>query len=319
MLVLSEEEVQRRLSLDEVMASLEEMFSRDYTKTAQMPVRTHMQAFAGSTCLVMPCSDSALPGACVKVVTVRHGPVRRGSELNRDRVQADCFLLEPVSGKVCAVIAANYLTEARTAAASAIATKALARADARTLGIFGTGRQALAHLLLLRRDRRFERFLVCGSSQPRSENFAQSVATYHGLHVEPVDSATCARDSDVVCTCTNARTPIFDGSLIREGTHLNLVGGFQPDAREVDDFVVVRARIVVDSYGGALSEAGDLLIPLAQGVITNQHIVADLHEIVSGKVEGRRNSRDITLFKSVGFALEDLVVATLVYNRVLAE
>jgi ornithine cyclodeaminase len=307
MLVLSEEEVQRRLSLDEVMASLEEMFSRDYTKTAQMPVRTHMQAFAGSTCLVMPCSDSALPGACVKVVTVRHGPVRRGSELNGDRVQADCFLLEPVSGKVC------------TAAASAIATKALARADARTLGIFGTGRQALAHLLLLRRDRRFERFLVCGSSQPRSENFAQSVATYHGLHVEPVDSATCARDSDVVCTCTNARTPIFDGSLIREGTHLNLVGGFQPDAREVDDFVVARARIVVDSYAGALSEAGDLLIPLAQGVITNLRIVADLHEIVSGKVEGRRNSRDITLFKSVGFALEDLVVATLVYNRVLAE
>jgi len=319
MLILSEEEVQGRLSLDEVMASLEQMFSRDYTKTAQMPVRTRMQPFAGLTYLVMPCSDSALPGACVKVVTVRHGPVRRGSELNRDRVQADCFLLEPVSGKVCAVIAANYLTEARTAAASAIATKALARADARTLGIFGTGRQALAHLLLLRRDRRFERFLVCGSSQPRSENFAQSVATYHGLHVEPVDSATCARDSDVVCTCTNARTPIFDGSLIREGTHLNLVGGFQPDAREVDDFVVARARIVVDSYAGALSEAGDLLIPLAQGVITNLRIVADLHEIVSGKVEGRRNSRDITLFKSVGFALEDLVVATLVYNRVLAE
>lgn len=319
MLILSEEEVQERLSLDEVMASLEEMFSRDYTKTAQMPVRTNMQAFAGSTYLVMPCSDSALPGACVKVVTVRHGPVRRGSGQDGDRVQADCLLLEPVSGKVCAVIAANYLTEARTAAASAIATKALARADARTLGIFGTGRQALAHLLLLRRDRRFGRFLVCGSSQSRSENFAQSVATYHGLHVEPVDSATCARDSDVVCTCTNARSPIFDGSLIREGTHLNLVGGFQPDAREVDDFVVVRARIVVDSYGGALSEAGDLLIPLAQGVITNQHIVADLHEIVSGKVEGRRNSRDITLFKSVGFALEDLVVATLVYNRVSAK
>jgi ornithine cyclodeaminase/alanine dehydrogenase-like protein (mu-crystallin family) len=319
MLILSEEQVQERLNLDEVMASLQDMFSRNYTNTAQMPVRTHMQAFAGSTCLVMPCSDSALPGACVKIVTVRHGAVRRGSELNGDRVQADCLLLEPGSGKVCAVIAANYLTEARTAAASAIATKALARADARTLGIFGTGRQALAHLLLLSRDRRFERFLVCGSSQSRSENFAQSVATYHGLHVEPVDSATCARNSDVVCTCTNARTPVFDGGLIREGTHLNLVGGFQPDAREVDDFVVARARIVVDSYGGALSEAGDLLIPLAQGVITNQHIAADLHEIVSGKVEGRRNSRDITLFKSVGFALEDLVVASLVYNRVLAE
>src|SRR5437868_11672253 len=140
MLILSEEQVRERLGLDEVVASLQEMFSRDYAKTAQMPLRTQMQSSAGSTCLIMPCSDSALPGASVKVVTVRHG-----SEFNGDRVQADCLLLEPASGKVRAVLAANYLTEVRTAAVSAIATKALARPEAATLGIFGTGRQALAH------------------------------------------------------------------------------------------------------------------------------------------------------------------------------
>jgi ornithine cyclodeaminase len=102
--------------------------------------------------------------------------------------------------------------------------------------------------------------------------------------------------------------------LIREGTHLNLVGSYQPETREVDDVVIAQSRIVVDSYEGALSEAGDLLIPLRNGVITEDRIIADLHEIVSGKTAGRVSERDITIFKSVGFALEDLVVATMVYQ-----
>jgi len=119
----------------------------------------------------------------------------------------------------------------------------------------------------------------------------------------------------VICTCTSSGVPIFDGKLVREGTHLNLIGAFQPECREVDDALMVRSRIVVDSYEAALSEAGDLLIPLGRGIFTPDHIIADLHEIVSGKVVGRKDSRDITVFKSVGFALEDLVVAALLYER----
>ena len=312
MLILSEEQVRERLSIDEVVSSLEKMFGREYGKTANIPLRTTMQAFGGSTCLIMPCSDSALPAAGLKVVTVRNGGTSNG-----DRVQADCFLLEPESLKVCAMLSANYLTEVRTAAVSAIATRALARPDSRTLGVFGTGRQALAHLLLFSRSQQFERLLVCGSQASRSEKFAKLLADHHGLHVEPVAAAVCAQESDVICTCTTSNVPVFDGKLIREGTHLNLVGAFQPDTREVDDVVVERSRIVVDSYEGALSEAGDLLIPLSRGIITNDSIIADLHEIVSHKAVGRRDPADITLFKSVGFALEDLVVASLLYEREL--
>ena len=312
MLILSEEQVRERLSIDEVVASLEKMFGRDYGKTANIPLRTTMQAFGGSTCLVMPCSDSALPAAGLKVVTVRDGGTSNG-----DRVQADCFLLEPESLKVCAMLSANYLTEVRTAAVSAIATRALARTDSRTLGVFGTGRQALAHLLLLSRDKKFERLLVCGSQRSRSESFAELLADHHGVQVEPVSAAVCAEESDVICTCTTSSVPLFDGKVIRQGTHLNLVGAFQPENREVDDALVARSRIVVDSYEGALSEAGDLLIPLGRGIITHDSIVADLHEIVSRKVIGRKDPRDITLFKSVGFALEDLVVASLLYEREL--
>lgn len=310
MIILSEEQVRESLGLDEAVTALQQMFGRDYAATAQMPLRTQMESFPGSTCLVMPCSDSAVPGAVIKVATVRHGAGFTG-----DRVQADCFLLDQGSGRVCAVLAANYLTEVRTAAVSAIATKFLARSGAKTVGIFGTGRMALAHILMLGRDKTFKRFMVCGSSPARSEDFAERVAAKYKLQLEPATAAACALEADVLCTCTTSKTPIFDGKLIREGTHLNLVGGFQPDGREVDDFVVSRARIVVDTFAGSLSEAGDLLIPLSHGTITRQNIVADLHEIVSGKKEGRQGAGDITVFKSVGFALEDLVIAALVYER----
>jgi ornithine cyclodeaminase len=131
----------------------------------------------------------------------------------------------------------------------------------------------------------------------------------HGIHIEPVAAEICASESDVICTCTTATEPLFDGRWTKPGAHLNLVGAFQPHTREVDDHTVRRARVVVDTYDGALAEAGDLLIPMKSGAIDGSHIVADLHEIVSGQKIGRTSRDDITLFKSVGCALEDLAVA----------
>lgn len=308
MVILSEEQVKKRLGIEEAVSSLEEMFKRDYAKTADIPMRIQMQGLGGSTFLVMPCSDGGVPGAGLKFVTIRNG-----GRLDGDRVQAEYILFDS-NGKVCAVMGAQYLTEVRTAAVSAIATRMLARQDSRTLGVFGTGRQARSHLLVLSHGRRFERFLVCGSERSRSEKFAEMMAERHGLRVEPVNATKCVRESDVICACTTSKTPLFDGTLIREGTHLNLVGSYQPETREVDDVVIGQSRIVVDSYEAALSEAGDLLIPLRSGVIAEDRIIGDLHEIVSGKTAGRINEGDITIFKSVGFALEDLVVATLAYQ-----
>ena len=134
----------------------------------------------------------------------------------------------------------------------------------------------------------------------------------HGLAIEPADAATVASESDVICTCTTAHEPLFDGGSLREGTHLNLVGAFQPNTREADEIAVKRSRVVVDTYEGALAEAGDLLIPLSSGAIDRSHIAADLHEIAAGKKPGRRSPNEITLFKSVGCALEDLVTARLI-------
>jgi ornithine cyclodeaminase len=211
---------------------------------------------------------------------------------------------------------ANYLTDLRTAATSAVATDLLARPDVQTLGVFGSGRQAVAHLTVLPRVRKFRRFLVCGSGRRSLQEFCAAMKKDHEIEVEPVDAATCAREADVLCTCTTSSTPLFDGTCLKAGAHLNLVGAFQPHTREVDDTTAKRSRIVVDTHHGALAEAGDLLIPLQTGVITRAHIVGDLHEIASGKKQGRTSYQDITLFKSVGCSLEDLVTAELVYRKI---
>ena len=216
------------------------------------------------------------------------------------------------SGQTIAVLAANYLTDLRTAATSAIATDLLARREATTLGVFGTGRQSQAHIRVLSRCRRLQHILVCGSSPEKGNAFAAGMRTQYGIEITPTDAATCASTSDVICTCTNSAVPLFPGELVRPGTHLNLIGTFQPQAREVDSLLIRRSRIFVDTYEGALAEAGDILVPLNAGEIQQDHIQGDLHELLSQTKVGRTSENDITIFKSVGCALEDLVTAKLV-------
>lgn len=297
---LSEEQVRQRLKPSELIQALRAAFARDFHNTLRMPVRTHME-LSGSLLLLMPCYDSALNAAGVKMVTVSRTA----------GVNATYTLLDPQTGKALAVMQANYLTDVRTAATSALATDLLARPDAQTLGIFGTGRQAIAHAMVLPHVRKFRRILVCGSGRADVQGFCDRIKAEQGIEAIPADAETSVRSSDVLCACTTSSMPLFDGRWLRPGTHLNLVGAFQPHTREVDDETVKRARVVVDTYDGTLAEAGDLLIPMQAGLIDRSHILADLHEIASGKKTVRTSAEDITLFKSVGCALEDLIAAKL--------
>src|SRR5215471_13043039 len=305
MLALTEDQVRPLADIEQVIIAIRAAFTRDYSVTLRMPVRTTLELSGGTIWLLMPCYDSALGVAGVKTVTVSR----------ETGVKAAYELIDPKSGATMARMEAKWLTDLRTAATSAVATDLLARPDAATLGVFGCGRQALAHMAVLPRVRRFKRFLVCGSSRPKAEQFSEKMKAGYGLEVEAVDAGTCAAEADVICTCTTSRTPVFDSHRLRPGTHLNLVGAFQPATREVDDETVKRARIVVDTYDGALAEAGDLLLALQNGTIRRENILADLHEIASGKKQARTSREDITLFESVGCALEDLVTAKLVHER----
>jgi ornithine cyclodeaminase len=297
------EEAVRRLDPGRVIEVIESAFRERYLETV-IPVRTQI-SIADGVFLVMPCYSRAGNTLGMKFVTVLENPSRP-----QDRIQATYMLFDPATAQPRRLVAANYLTDLRTAATSAVATRHLAREDAKTLGIFGTGRQARAHLDVVRRARPFVRFVVCGRDAERTRRFAEQASAELEIPVEAVDPATCAQ-CEVVCTCTTSATPLFDGHLLRAGTHLNVVGAFQPHTREVDSTTIQRARVVADTYDGVLAEAGDLLIPIKERLIGRDHIVSDLHELVSGKQLVRKNPTDITLLKSVGCALEDLVTAEL--------
>ena len=304
MQVLTEDEVRERLDPDRVIASIESVFRDRYLSTV-IPPRSNLQ-MSGGIFQTMPCYDGAGHALGMKLVVVQEKPER-----SEDRIQATYLLLDPQTGRPLAIVPANHLTDLRTAATSAVATKFLAREQVKVLGVFGTGRQARAHIKVIPRVRRFEQVLVCGRDAEASRNFAQRMSAETALPVAAADARTCAAESDVLCTCTSSHTPLFDGNLLRAGVHLNLVGTFQSHAREVDSTTVQRARVFVESYEGAPAEAGDLLIPMQEGVIGQTHVAGDLHELTSGKKQGRTGADEITLFKSVGYALEDLATAEL--------
>ena len=300
---LDESQVRNLLDPARLITALEDAFRRRYPSTL-LPVRTQMN-LADGVFLIMPCYDREGRGLGMKLIMVCNTKTE-------DKIHANYLLLDSATGHPKLLIPANALTDIRTAAVSAVATKYLAREDAKVLGVFGTGRQARAHLQVLRLVRKFESFLVSGLDVGESREFAQRMAQELGAKVESVYSRACAAESDVLCTCTTSKTPLFDGKLLRPGTHINAIGAFQSQCREIDDTTVQRARVMVDTYDGALAEAGDLLIPINKGLITRNHILSDLHEMLNGKKQIRTSAEDITLFKSVGNALEDLVAAELI-------
>ena len=307
MFTCTDSELEALLDPMQVIAAIRSAFTGGFKKVS-MPQRLHLETETG-TLLIMPCAIADDDVCGLKIVSVSHEARPEG------RVRASYILLDARTSRTIAVLEANYLTDLRTAATTAIATDILARPDAATLGVFGTGRQAEAHLAILPRVRRFKPILVAGTNAAKTEAFALRVRAF-GREIEGADAETCARRSDVICTCTSSVEPLFRGELVRPGTHVNLIGTFQPHAREVDSTLIRRARVFVDTYEAAFAEAGDILVPLHAGEIGREHVLGDLHELVSEVKPGRGSRDDITLFKSVGSALEDLVTAKLALQEV---
>jgi ornithine cyclodeaminase len=302
--VYSAAEVHAALPWSGLAAALEAAF---VAGDVEAPVR-HAHPLPGDgTLLLMPAWSPAAMG--VKIVTVMPGAAAAGAST----VQASVLLLDRVTGAARALVDGEALTLRRTAATSALAARRLARPDAATLLLVGTGHlapwMARAHLALLPQLRRV---LVWGRRPEAAVELARRLAD------EGHDARPCAElragvaMADLVCCATTSREPLVHGSWLQPGQHLDLVGGFRRDMREVDDAAVARSRVVVDTWGGALAEAGDLVQPIERGVVAREHIAADLAQLLRGERAGRQDATQVTLFKSVGAALEDLVAARLV-------
>lgn len=308
----------RIFSADEVHAALPwpglaEHLARAFATGAHAPVRHTHSLGDRDSLLLMPAWSDAVLG--VKLVTVMPGNVAR----NVATVQASYLLLDRASGQALALLDGEALTLRRTAAASALAARLLARPDAHSLLVVGSGHLApwmvRAHHALRPGLRRIQ---VWGRDIAASAALADALAREGIPAVGCADLESAVRGSDIVCCATTSTTPLVRGAWLQPGTHLDLVGGFKPDMREVDDDAVAKARVCVDTYAGALTEAGDLLQPLRSGRIGRGHVLAELAEQVRGEMAVRRGPHDITLFKSVGTALEDLAAAQLVWQAATA-
>jgi ornithine cyclodeaminase len=303
----------RFYSADKVHAALDwerlaAALAAAFAEGAQVPLR-HVHLLGASDALLLMPAWRDTGGLGVKIVTVMPGNAARGAAT----VNALYVLLDRASGEARAVIDGEALTLRRTAAASALAARHLARADSANLLVVGTGRLApylaRAHCAL---RPALARVHVWGRRAQAAQTLAQRLRD-DGLPAMAADDLEAAvRQADIVSCATTATAPIVRGAWLAPGTHLDLVGAFTRTMREADDAAVARARIFVDTYAGALAEAGDLVLPLERGVIARDRIEAELAELVRGDKPGRRSNDEITLFKSVGTALEDLAAAELV-------
>ncbi len=298
----SAEEVHAALSLPALADAIAEALEAGTVA----PLR-HAHALSDAdSLLLMPAWNTGERGAIgVKLVTV----MPRNRERSLSTVNALYVLFDRDGGEPCAIIDGEALTLRRTAAASLLAARYLARNDARQILIVGTGRLArfMAHAHCANRN--IERLFIWGRSSSGAQSLA-AVLAQEGLPTEVVDDLqTAVHRSDIVSCATTATSPVVHGKWLSPGSHLDLVGAFKLSMREVDDEAVARSSVYVDTFAGALAEAADIIEPIARGVIARTDLRGELADLVTGRAPGRSKPDEITLFKSVGTAIEDLAAA----------
>jgi ornithine cyclodeaminase len=280
------------------------------------PVRTVLEVGADKNYFgVMPASLTDPAAVGTKLVTVYHHNHARGLPSHL----ATIVLLDPETGALDALLDGRYITEARTAAVSAVSVRALARSESSVLGIVGSGVQARSHLEAIRHVVRLRDVRVWSPDLGRREQFAKDTAAAMQLPVHAVaEAASAVRGADIVVLATSSRVPVIADGDVAEGAHIAAVGACRPDQREMPTALIKRAGVYVDARVGALKEAGDLLLPIGERAIGPDHIRGELGEVVAGRAPGRQSKQEVTIFKSLGMAVEDVAAARLVVERARA-
>ncbi len=309
MLILNETDVRNATAFPELVEAVRTMFRSD----CKMPTRHHHSLQVpnepDATLLLMPAwTEGRYMG--VKIVSVFPGNLRR----SLPSVSGTYLLSSALTGQNLAIIDGAELTARRTAASSALASRFLSRADAKILLVCGTGRLSLNLIEAHGSQRALEKVLVWGRSTEKAAETVKLASRLHPNVSIARDLEAAVREADIISCATLSDAPIVRGAWLKPGAHLDLIGAFTPDMRECDDEAVSRARIFVDTYEGALSEGGDLVQPIRAGVIGRDAVKADLASLSKGEHAGRSGPDEITLFKSVGAALEDLAGAILAFE-----
>jgi len=311
MLHVNEADVKRLLPFAKAIELVREAYVRLARGEAANPLRVLLSVPGGASMLFMPGHVYGQGSVAVKVARVNAGNPR----VSLPTVLLTIYAYDATTGVQVAEVEGEWLTAVRTAASTAVATDLLARKNVRVLGVFGTGMEATTHIPMLMQVRDFEKILVYSRDKGRRESFAEKMSRDHGIPVVAADPPErVARESDVIVTATTSDTPVFDGSLVKPGSHVNAIGSATPEAREVDTELVKKSRVVVDSRPQALTTYGDIIGPIREGTIRESEIL-EVGEILTGKMKVVRSTADLTLFKSGGLAVLDAMITDYILRQ----
>lgn len=312
-LLLKESDVAKLLDMKSAVACLEETFREQSEKRAVQPERQVIQSTNNPAALVR------IMAASIEKINAIGLKVLLGTPAKR-KPHATYFatlLFDPEDAHLLAIISAGRLTQLRTGGASAIATKHLANPHPTTIGIAGAGVQGFGQLEAIASITKLEGGYIFDVDQARAQTFVNDARTKLNIDLKPTSKVDDLYNVNVICTATTATKPILFGNQLKPGTHINAVGSNAPNRQEIHESVFLRSKVYVDKREQVLKEAGDLAIPIKEGLYKPENLAGELCDVITGKIKGRTSNSDLTVFKSVGIALEDIAVARAAYDSAI--
>jgi len=309
MIFLNRDQINDLISMEEAIRAMGTAFAQLSNGEAVVPPRLSLDIpDKNATSLVMPAYATGSPYYTVKIVSVNYSNPDKGLPLIHGVVQ----VIDAENGKHVANLDGASITAIRTGAASGLATDLLAKENANVCAVFGTGVQAASHIEAVLEVRPIEKIMVFSRSKPSAEKFCSTLANQVQCEIGEKESLL---EADIICTTTPSSSPLFETDEIKPGCHLNVVGSHQPSFREVPTGLVARSKIIVDNREACEQEAGDLIIPVQEGSWSFEHLHGELGQVVSGDIIARESENEITLFKSVGNAIQDHAMAHLIMEK----
>lgn len=251
----------------------------------------------------------------IKILTQRES----GNIPGIPTIQGVVLVLDSVTGEMLSIMDGEYITALRTGAASGLATRCFARKDAEVMALFGCGAQGRTQLEAVLCERSIKKVLVFDKFKDVADEFISEMQEKLEVELVYADNNSELNEAEIICTATNSTAPLFTKDEVKPGVHINAIGSFQPEMQELDPYIIKEAKVYVDQKGACLHESGDLIKPIADGIIDQHHIAGAIGEFCLNKIEGRTSENDITVFKSVGVAIQDFAVATDIYNNSFEE
>lgn len=314
--VIKASEIKAHYSMQKAIDAMEVAFASLSSGESRVPLRYVSKLPSnGMLMLFKPAYVEKERRASIKILTQRES----GTLQDIPTIQGLVLLLDTESGEILSMLDGTYITALRTGAASGLATRHFAPKDAQVMALFGCGAQGRSQLEAVLCERDIQRLFVFEKDKDTAEDFIREMKKTFHVDMQYTENNSALGEVDIICTATNSCRALFSREDVKEGVHINAIGSFQPAMQELDPLLLQDARIFVDNAESCLKESGDLIKPISAGLFSENHIAGEIGEFLMNRIDGRGSDKEITVFKSVGVAIQDLVVASDIYNIALQE